>query len=51
MLLTLVVIVASAMMFILEGVYTNSVGAVVLWSSLGYLMHFLKSKGMSGGMV
>lgn len=51
MLLTLVFIVASAMMFVLEGVYTNSVGAFMLWSSLGGLIHFLKNKSSNGGMV
>lgn len=44
MLFTLVVIVATAMMFVLEGVYTNSVGAFVFWSALGYLIHFLSYK-------
>ncbi|MCP1101268.1 multisubunit Na+/H+ antiporter MnhE subunit [Aequitasia blattaphilus] len=39
-----VVIVACSMMFLLEGVYTNSPGAFILWSFLGYLMHYFYSK-------
>ena len=50
MLFTLVAIVAAAMMFVLEGVYTNSVGAFVFWSALGYLVHFLSYKKMGGSV-
>ena len=45
-LLALIVVVAVSMMFILEGVYTNSVAAFVLWSALGYLIHFLKIRSV-----
>ena len=47
-LLALIVIVAVSMMFILEGVYTNSVAAFILWSALGYLLHFLKTTSTGG---
>lgn len=32
--------VAAAMLFLLEGLHTNSPGAFVLWTFLGYLMHY-----------
>lgn len=39
-------VVAVSMVFLLEGVYTNSPGAFVLWTFLGYLMHyFVKKRG------
>ena len=34
------VVVAVAMLFLLEGLHTNSPGAVLLWIFLGYLMHY-----------
>ncbi len=33
-------VVAVAMLFLLEGLHTNSPGVFVLWSFLGYLMHY-----------
>lgn len=37
-------VVAVSMVFLLEGVYTNSPGAFVLWTFLGYLMHYFVKK-------
>lgn len=34
-----VIAVSVAMVFILEGLYTNSPGSFILWTFLGYLMH------------
>lgn len=34
-----ILIIGISMMFLLEGVYTNSPGVFILWTFLGYLMH------------
>ena len=33
--------VTCSMMFLLEGTYTNSIGSIVLWNSLGYLVQMI----------
>ena len=42
-------VVAVSMVFLLEGVYTNSPGAFVLWTFLGYLMHYFVKKEEHNG--
>lgn len=37
---TCVLVVGVSMMFLAEGLYTNSPGAYVLWAFLGYIMHY-----------
>lgn len=39
-----VLTVGIAMMFLMEGMYTNSPGAFILWSFSGYLMHLTQEK-------
>lgn len=34
------IVIATAMLFLLEGLHTNSPGAFILWTFLGYLMHY-----------
>lgn len=36
--------VVCSMMFLLEGTYTNSIGSIVLWSFLGWLVQVVSSK-------
>ena len=39
------IVIATAMLFLLEGLHTNSPGTFILWTFLGYLMHYsYKSK-------
>ncbi|MFV0363781.1 MAG: O-antigen ligase family protein [Suipraeoptans sp.] len=41
-----VIIVATSMMLLLEGIYTNSPGSIVLWGFSGYLVqYFFKQEG------
>lgn len=40
-----ILVIAIAMVFLMEGFYTNSLGAFVLWTFLGYLMHFCRTAG------
>lgn len=42
--LSIVGVVAISMMFLLEGLYTNSFGTFLLWYSLGNIMHFIDRK-------
>lgn len=42
-------VVAVSMVFLLEGVYTNSPGVFVLWTFLGYLMHYFVKKEEHSG--
>lgn len=42
-------VIAVSMVFLLEGVYTNSPGAFVLWTFLGYLMHYFVKKEEHNG--
>lgn len=42
-------VVAVSMVFLLEGLYTNSPGAFVLWTFLGYLMHYFVKKEEHNG--
>lgn len=37
-----VLVIGVAMLFLLEGLYTNSPGTFILWSFTGYLMHYCK---------
>lgn len=39
-----VLVVAIAMIFLMEGLYTNSPAAFVLWTFLGYLMQYTQNK-------
>lgn len=39
-----VLVVAIAMVFLMEGLYTNSPAAFVLWTFLGYLMQYTQNK-------
>lgn len=39
-----VIVVLLAMVFLMEGLYTNSPGAFLLWTFLGYLMHYFSGK-------
>ncbi len=39
-----VLVVLLAMVFLMEGLYTNSPGAFLLWTFLGYLMHYFSGK-------
>lgn len=39
-----VVVIAVSMLFLLEGIYTNSPGTFILWSFLGYLMHYFSDQ-------
>ena len=34
------IVIATAMLFLLEGLHTNSPGTFILWTFLGYLMHY-----------
>ena len=43
-LISVVAIVAVAMLFVLEGIYTNSVGVFLLWFLLGLALQFVDSK-------
>ena len=38
-----ILVVAVAMGFLMEGLYTNSPAAFVLWTFLGYLMQYMQS--------
>lgn len=41
------IVIAAAMLFLLEGLHTNSPGTFILWTFLGYLMHYsYKSREM-----
>lgn len=39
--LSCIAAVVCSMMFLLEGVYTNSIGSIVLWSFLGYIIQLI----------
>ena len=39
-----IVVIAVSMLFLLEGVYTNSPGTFILWNFLGYLMHYFSNQ-------
>lgn len=39
-----VLVVLLAMVFLMEGLYTNSPGAFLLWTFLGYFMHYFSGK-------
>lgn len=41
---TIVVVIAIAMVFLLEGLYTNSFGSFLLWYVLGNEVHFIEMK-------
>lgn len=42
-----VIIAAISMLFLLDGLYTNSPGSFALWTFLGYLMHYTVKEGGS----
>lgn len=43
------IVIAAAMLFLLEGLHTNSPGVFILWTFLGYLMHYsYKSRRTEG---
>lgn len=42
--LSCVAAIACSMMFLLEGIYTNSIGSIVLWCYLGWLLRLVEKK-------
>lgn len=42
--LSCVAAIACSMMFLLEGIYTNSIGSIVLWCNLGWLIRLVEKK-------
>ena len=46
-----VLVIGVSMLFLLEGVYTNSPGSFILWTFLGYLMHSSNCSRVPNGSV